>query len=582
MVFAMPWPRWTTHRPERLEAFDAQQARALGGVLGGALPADAVSRATCAAADGGLGIRRAADLRYPAFLASRAEARGLAEEVLDAMPAGWRAAVLGSWDASSASALAAWRAELPMQTGEVAAQILQAGSVAALGRAGQLAGRLPSPPPAGPPRPFGADALLAPAGADDPERPEETPGLQARLADMVARLRLESIEAALEDRRDVAGLALLADLRNPGTDHGWLWELAGAGREALLPSEFLTAVRLRLGAPVFVDPGPCARCGVERGISSGHALCCAPGEATRGHNRIRDVLLGLASLSDGAACAEAPGLIAGAPLLRPADVLTSAAFGRQTALDVSIVAPHAAGAGADAAAARVVAKVQRYRPHLAALAADGVAYRPLVWTAWGRPHPDAAAAVSSMAAAAGRRLGVPAHTLHAKARTAMGVAIWRRAARMVAACGPRLAREDVSALLPAAARAARARHGGLDPQAPDDDAASDSDPAVSPVACPPPPALILSTHGAGAEAAMVAAQAATPDAGIEEEGALGEEWAEAIAGVVASGFAAAAASLGGATAAPPAGFGVTESAADARFSAEEEELSGAAAAESVT
>ena len=73
-----------------------------------------------------------------------------------------------------------------------------------------------------------------------------------------------------------------------------------------------------------------------------------------------------------------------------------------------------------------------------------------------------------------------------------------------------------------------------------------------------------------------------PGTGVEEEGALGEEWAEAIAGVVASGFAAAAASLGGATAAPPAGFGVTESVADAGVTAEEEEVSGAAAAKSGT
>ena len=77
-------------RPElpqtALEEFDAQQARALGGVLGGPLPATAVDRATCAASDGGLGLRRAVDLRFPAFLASRAEARGLAEEVLDVMP----------------------------------------------------------------------------------------------------------------------------------------------------------------------------------------------------------------------------------------------------------------------------------------------------------------------------------------------------------------------------------------------------------------------------------------------------------------------------------------------------------------
>ena len=54
---------------------------------------------------------------------------------------------------------------------------------------------------------------------------------------------------------------------------------------------------------------------------------------------------------------------------------------------------------------------------------------------------------------------MPAHALAARARTAVGVAIWRRAARMVAACGPRIAREDVNALLPAAVSAVRARRG---------------------------------------------------------------------------------------------------------------------------
>ena len=85
-------------------------------------------------------------------------------------------------------------------------------------------------------------------------------------------------------------------------------------------------------------------------------------------------------------------------------MLTTAAFGRLTALDVGIVAPHAAGAGEDAAAAYVVSKVGKYAPHLPALAADGIAYQPLVWTTWGRPHEDASAAVASMAAAAGRRM----------------------------------------------------------------------------------------------------------------------------------------------------------------------------------
>ena len=74
-----------------------------------------------------------------------------------------------------------------------------------------------------------------------------------------------------------------------------------------------------------------------------------------------------------AARVEVPGLIAAQTLWRPADVLMSAAFGRLAALDVSVVAPHAGGAGADAAAAQVVGKVCRYGPYLEALAADGMA-----------------------------------------------------------------------------------------------------------------------------------------------------------------------------------------------------------------
>ena len=50
----------------------------------------------------------------------------------------------------------------------------------------------------------------------------------------------------------MAELALLKDLRAQGTDHGWLWELGGDGAEALLPSEFLLAARLRIGAQVFL------------------------------------------------------------------------------------------------------------------------------------------------------------------------------------------------------------------------------------------------------------------------------------------------------------------------------------------
>ena len=294
--------------------------------------------------------------------------------------------------------------------------------------------------------------ILFPAGGEDPERPEAEPRLQARLGALPARLLIERVEHRLEDSRDLAELALLRDLRAQDIDHGWLWEMGGEGADALLPPEFLLAARMRIGAPVFLDAGPCARCGENRGLSGAHAVCCAPGEATRGHNRTRDVLLGLASLADGSARPEVAGLVPGAPALRPADILTDAAFGRLSALDVSIVAPHASGAGRDAVATRVQGKMQFYAPYLDALAEAGVAYRPLVWSAWGRPHEDAATAITTMAAAAGRRSGAPPAILAARARTCVGVTIWRQAARMVAACGPRLATSDVGALVPTAVR----------------------------------------------------------------------------------------------------------------------------------
>ena len=74
-----------------------------------------------------------------------------------------------------------------------------------------------------------------------------------------------------------------------------------------------TEVALRLGAAVLDSAAECSRCGAELGPECRHALRCAPGPATRGHNRLRDTLLGLASLGDGAAATEVRGLVPSAP-----------------------------------------------------------------------------------------------------------------------------------------------------------------------------------------------------------------------------------------------------------------------------
>ncbi|MDA8583743.1 hypothetical protein N9L68_05900 [bacterium] len=64
---------------DSLATLDDGQAHAPGALLGEPLPAHCCARATCAAGDGGLGLRRASDLRFLAFSASSAEARSLAE-----------------------------------------------------------------------------------------------------------------------------------------------------------------------------------------------------------------------------------------------------------------------------------------------------------------------------------------------------------------------------------------------------------------------------------------------------------------------------------------------------------------------
>ena len=133
-----------------------------------------------------------------------------------------------------------------------------------------------------------ADALLY--GPDDPEHPDAQRGLQAELAALAAQPRVDRVKATLREQEDWEGLQLLADLQHPSADHKWLWEMSGAEGAALQRQEFADAVLLRLGADLVGERCPCARCGQELDTRCRHALRCAPGPSTQGHNRVRDVL----------------------------------------------------------------------------------------------------------------------------------------------------------------------------------------------------------------------------------------------------------------------------------------------------
>ena len=132
-----------------------------------------------------------------------------------------------------------------------------------------------------------------------------------------------------------------------------------------------------------------------------------------------------------------------------ADLLSSAAFGRPTALDVSIVCPEAEGAGPDPCAAAEQKKVTKYGAVLDELREEGIEYRPLVWTCWGRADGNAQEAMRTMAAAAARRRGYgDPRPLARHLAAQVGAQIWRRAACMVLACMPNIPSEDVRGLLP--------------------------------------------------------------------------------------------------------------------------------------
>ena len=417
--------------------FDEVVESALATTLGGPIVGLALERATCGAKDGGLGLRRGVEVRLPAFIASRTESRGVALALAGTLPEDLRTAVFDRWDAQVTDAVRQWEEEIPPGAYSVAKQVLSDATAASERVVWRLEGSRSHRglPPASS-REQLEHSLLSPLGSDDVEHPSQSAGnLQTRLCDFSCARKLAAVESTLEASNDQAGLHLLHDLRSPDTDHSWLWMLATPSGDEVRGQEFCVAVRLRIGADV-VEPGtPCKCCGAPMDARGLHASRCAPGDSTRGHNRVANTLHCLASLSDSSSSVEPRGLVASRPALRPADVLTSAAFARAAALDVSIVSPDAVGAGSDPCEAAVRRKLAKYGPILDELREVGIDYRPVTWSCWGRPDASSTAVIRSMACAAARRRGFDSpDRLVERTHALIGAQIWRRAAAMVISC----------------------------------------------------------------------------------------------------------------------------------------------------
>ena len=173
------------------------------------------------------------------------------------------------------------------------------------------------------------------------------------------------------------------------------------------------------------------------GTNGSHALCCAPGEGTRGHNKIRDELFAVTRMADTTAEREVLGLLDTAPGLRPADILTNAFVpALSSALDIGVAAPHAVHAGDDCCEAMRLRKIRHYQDHLEDLRLQGIIYTPLIWSFWGREHEDTTKVLRQIARVAARRRGDKYEAVLSSLRDVIGAVLARRAAAMLLSCIP--------------------------------------------------------------------------------------------------------------------------------------------------
>jgi len=395
-----------------LEEFDKDLRSSLETTLGGSLRDTAWWQASTGVRSGGLGLREAVAVALPAVLASRITSRPLAMEMAAHAAAAGLVTVdqfTAAYDQRTRDALLRLRADLPDEVADEVKQGAEDGTAAAAARWQTLQqGEQSSAATRGAGRRPGHGLVLE-AGEEDPESPDTTgrtgPGLQAQFTSIVDTCIQAGLEIVHNEAESLSDVRRLKDLADPHCNHDWLWALCCNHGPTLQDEEFVEAVRLRLGDGGPSEPVACRSC--KDGLldtSGSHALCCALGEATRGHNAVRNSLHETTKSGDSSAETEPLGLIPSVATLRPADVFTSAAApGRLSALDVGICSPEAADVGADRTESTKLRRLPDFAPHLSALERQSIVYTPVNWSCFGRPHSAITAALRNMCRQAARR-----------------------------------------------------------------------------------------------------------------------------------------------------------------------------------
>ena len=426
-----------------LDRFDDLTAPFIERFLGGDLHEKAIEQAMLGMNFGGLGFRKAEILAAPAHLASLIEARPCVEFLINlAAEAGvLLPTALTVFDSTIVRATEECCTRLDNEKARCIALFCNDAADLADDNFQKILAGSEQPHQS---RPHANDSLSDPVlTAPEHEDPE--------IARSLKPIRLQHHLSVLFDQEGFGDLfthfeavpdgesdcARLGDLKDDTVSSKWLWTVDPHSHLMLSPESYIAAVRLRLGASFTSQPVPCRVCNRFLDNNGTHALCCAPGESTRGHNAVRDELFAITRIADTTAEREVLGLLDAAPGLRPADILTCAVQpALSSALDIGIAAPHSLHAGSDCRETMRLRKLKYYADHTGDLLEQGIEYTPIIWSCWGREHEDTTRVLRQIARVVARRRGGSHDMVLSSIRDAIGAILARRAAAMLNSCMP--------------------------------------------------------------------------------------------------------------------------------------------------
>ena len=191
----------------------------------------------------------------------------------------------------------------------------------------------------------------------------------------------------------------------------WLSVVPSPGLNLLLrPSEFVVAIRYRLGHPVFGSDGPCPACGQPSDRLGDHALNCAwQGERIARHNSLRDTLHSTAVKAALGPTKEGQYLLPGEGG-KPADIfIPRHAGGKDAALDVTVINPLQTATVAQAAEtpghALHVAHKRKMDKSWQPCQDQGIVFLPLAVESLGAWHKSAICEVKKLGSSLARHTG---------------------------------------------------------------------------------------------------------------------------------------------------------------------------------